>query len=205
MEQDEIFTPDREELTAIVNCIGTDNLAELHNQLIQFYGDNGKDIYQSIKSGTAAFDKLDWSKEEKFLYYCALILRHSEEPEEALAEENIREFAQFVQGCGKQKEKSELSAICASQALRQGKRPQVLFYAQALCESIEPDVKRKIDRQKPQPARCELRLSTLAGALGWIPARYIAIIKRRTALYGGQCGGARHVCHDNVEFFFLQW
>ena len=96
VEQDEIFTPDREELTAIVNCIGTDNLAELHNQLIQFYGDNGKDIYQSIKSGTAAFDKLDWSKEEKFLYYCALILRHSEEPEEALAEENIREFAQFL-------------------------------------------------------------------------------------------------------------
>ena len=96
-EQDEeVFTPDTEELTAIVNCLGMDNLAELHNQLIQFYGDNGKDVYQSIKAGNLAFEKLDWSKEEKFLYYCALILRHSDEPQEALAEDNIREFAEFL-------------------------------------------------------------------------------------------------------------
>ena len=98
IEQEEVFTPDTEELTAIVNCLGMDNLAELHNQLIQFYGDNGKDVYQSIKTGALTFEKLDWSKEEKFLYYCALILRHSDEPEEALAEENIREFAEFLLG-----------------------------------------------------------------------------------------------------------
>ena len=97
-EEEEVFIPDPEEITAIVNCIGMDNLAELHNQLIQFYGDNGKDIYQSLKSGTSVIEKQDWTREEKFLYYCALILRHSDESAEALEEENIREFAQFLLG-----------------------------------------------------------------------------------------------------------
>ena len=75
-----------------------ENLAELHNQLIQFYGDNGKDIYLALKSGALAIEKMEWEKDEKFLYYCTLILRHSDEPEEALTEENIREVAEFVQG-----------------------------------------------------------------------------------------------------------
>ena len=39
---EEHFTPDAEEITAIVNCIGMDNLAELHNQLIQFYGETAR-------------------------------------------------------------------------------------------------------------------------------------------------------------------
>ena len=95
---EKLFIPDRDEIIAIVNCIGMENLAELHNQLIQFYGDNGKDIYLALKSGSLAIEKEDWSKDEKFLYYCALILRHSDEPQEALTEENIREFAEFVQG-----------------------------------------------------------------------------------------------------------
>ena len=95
---EEHFTPDAEEITAIVNCIGMDNLAELHNQLIQFYGENGKEIYQSIKSGALTIEKQNWDREEKFLYYCALIFRHSDEPEEALEEENIREFSQFILG-----------------------------------------------------------------------------------------------------------
>ena len=97
MEQ-KVFSPDPDEITAIVNCIGRDNLAELHNQLIQFYGDNGKDVYLSLKSNALSIEKKGWSKEEKFLYYCALILRHSDEPEEALREENIRELAEFLLG-----------------------------------------------------------------------------------------------------------
>ena len=92
------FVPDPEEIMAIVNCIGMENLAELHNQLIQFYGENGKDIYLSLKSGTLTIEKQDWDREDKFLYYCALILRHSDEPEEALLEENIRELADFLLG-----------------------------------------------------------------------------------------------------------
>lgn len=97
-EEAESFTPDPDEITAIVNCIGMDNLAELHNQLIQFYGDNGKDIYLSLKANTLPIEKKGWDKEEKFLYYCALIFRHSDEPAEELTEENISEFASFLLG-----------------------------------------------------------------------------------------------------------
>ena len=89
---------DPEEITVIVNCIGMENLAELHNQLIQFYGDSGKDIYLSIKSGAMTIENQNWDKEDKFLYYSALIFRHSDEPEEARSEENIREFAEFILG-----------------------------------------------------------------------------------------------------------
>ena len=92
------FGADPEEITVIVNCIGMENLAELHNQLIQFYGDSGKDIYLSIKSGAMTIENQNWDKEDKFLYYSALIFRHSDEPEEARSEENIREFAEFILG-----------------------------------------------------------------------------------------------------------
>ncbi|MBQ8329473.1 MAG: hypothetical protein IJX83_07640 [Lachnospiraceae bacterium] len=97
-EEPQGFVPDPDEITAIVSCIGMENLAELHNQLIQFYGDDGKDVYLSLKSGTLSIDKKDWDKEEKFLYYCALIFRHSDVPAEELSEENISEFAQFLLG-----------------------------------------------------------------------------------------------------------
>lgn len=92
------FIPDPEEITAIVNCIGMENLAELHNQLIQFYAEDGKEIYQALKSGSLTIDKIDWDREEKFLYYCALIFRHSDEPTETITEENISEFASFLLG-----------------------------------------------------------------------------------------------------------
>ena len=97
-EKAEAFIPDPDEITAIVSCIGMENLAELHNQLIQFYGDDGKDVYQSLKSGTLTIEKKDWDKAEKFLYYCVLIFRHSDVPQEELSEENISEFAQFLLG-----------------------------------------------------------------------------------------------------------
>ena len=95
-DEEEEFIADPEEITAIVNCIGMENLAELHNQLIQFYGENGKDVYKSLKSLAPTIEKKNWSKEEKFLYYCVLIIRHSDEPEEALQEENVRELAEFL-------------------------------------------------------------------------------------------------------------
>ena len=97
-EEAKAFVPDPDEITAIVSCIGMENLAELHNQLIQFYGDDGKDVYQSLKSGTLTIEKKDWDKAEKFLYYCVLIFRHSDVPQEELSEENISEFAQFLLG-----------------------------------------------------------------------------------------------------------
>ena len=97
-EETQTFVPDPDEITAIVSCIGMENLAELHNQLIQFYGDDGKDVYQSLKSGTLTIEKKDWDKAEKFLYYCVLIFRHSDVPQEELSEENISEFTQFLLG-----------------------------------------------------------------------------------------------------------
>ena len=97
-EDTHVLVPDPDELTAIVSCIGMENLAELHNQLIQFYGDDGKDIYLSLKSGNLSIEKKEWDKEEKFLYYCALIFRHSDVPAEELSEENISEIAQFLLG-----------------------------------------------------------------------------------------------------------
>ena len=97
-EDTNVFVPDPDEITAIVSCIGMENLAELHNQLIQFYGDDGKDVYQSLKSGTLSIEKKEWDREEKFLYYCALIFRHNDVPSEELGEENISEFAQFLLG-----------------------------------------------------------------------------------------------------------
>lgn len=97
-EEEQTFVPDPDEITAIVSCIGMENLAELHNQLIQFYADDGKDVYQSLKSGALTIEKKDWDKAEKFLYYCALIFRHSDVPQEELSEENISEFAQFLLG-----------------------------------------------------------------------------------------------------------
>ena len=97
-DEEEEFIADPEEITAIVNCIGMENLAELHNQLIQFYGENGKDVYKSLKSLAPTIEKKNWSKEEKFLYYCVLIIRHSDETEETLQEENVRELAEFLLG-----------------------------------------------------------------------------------------------------------
>ena len=97
-EDTHVLVPDPDELTAIVSCIGMENLAELHNQLIQFYGDDGKESYLSLKTGKLSIEKKEWDKEEKFLYYCALIFRHSDVPAEELSEENISEFAQFLLG-----------------------------------------------------------------------------------------------------------
>ena len=96
--EDETDEPSENEEAKAFVPIGMENLAELHNQLIQFYGDDGKDVYQSLKSGTLTIEKKDWDKAEKFLYYCVLIFRHSDVPQEELSEENISEFAQFLLG-----------------------------------------------------------------------------------------------------------
>jgi len=88
--------PADEEIARITACIGADNLAELHNQLATFYGDQGKDIYLSIKNGTRNLSDLHPDLKQKFSYYCEIIFAHSEEPEEVPADMaeyllNIRE------------------------------------------------------------------------------------------------------------------
>ncbi len=85
-----------EEITAIVNCVGLENLAELHNQLIQFYGEKGKEIYISIKNGNKMIKSQNWDRQEKFLYYSALIFRHNDEFASTVSEETVREFSEFL-------------------------------------------------------------------------------------------------------------
>ena len=120
------FGADPEEITVIVNCIGMENLAELHNQLIQFYGDSGKDIYLSIKSGALTIENQNWDKEDKFLYYSALIFRHSDEPEEELSEENIREFAEFILGA--ENKRRNLNSLRYALLKRYGKEKGRRYY-----------------------------------------------------------------------------
>ena len=104
-----------------------ENLAELHNQLIQFYGDDGKDVYQSLKSGTFTIEKKDWDKADKFLYYCALIFRHSDVPQEELSEENISEFAQFLLGAENKRKNSTLCAMRFSSIMARKKAADTIL------------------------------------------------------------------------------
>ena len=70
--------PGDEEISRIVACIGADNLAELHNQLATFYGDQGKDIYLSIKNNTRSLPVLKPDLKQKFAYYCEIIFARSD-------------------------------------------------------------------------------------------------------------------------------
>ena len=70
--------PGDEEISRIVACIGADNLAELHNQLATFYGDQGKDIYLSIKNNTRTLPVLKPDLKQKFAYYCEIIFARSD-------------------------------------------------------------------------------------------------------------------------------
>jgi len=70
--------PGDEEIARIVACIGADNLAELHNQLATFYGDQGKEIYLSIKNNTRSLPVLKPDLAQKFSYYCEIIFARSD-------------------------------------------------------------------------------------------------------------------------------
>ena len=74
--------PGDEEIARIVACIGQDNLAELHNQLATFYGDQGKDIYLSIKNNSRSFPVLKPDLSQKFAYYCEIIFSRSDDADE---------------------------------------------------------------------------------------------------------------------------
>ena len=70
--------PGDEEIARIVACIGADNLAELHNQLATFYGDQGKEIYLSIKNNSRSLPVLKPDLAQKFSYYCEIIFARSD-------------------------------------------------------------------------------------------------------------------------------
>lgn len=75
---DQLPAPGDDEIARIVACIGAENLAELHNQLATFYGDQGKDIYLSIKNNTRSIPVLKPDLKQKFEYYCEIIFYRSD-------------------------------------------------------------------------------------------------------------------------------
>ena len=94
--------------------IGEDSEKELEEEPAEPVEDaaaDDEDVYPSVasetfevretESGTLKEEEAEIeseSSEEIFLYYCALIFRHSDVPAEELSEENISEFAQFLLG-----------------------------------------------------------------------------------------------------------
>lgn len=87
------------DLTVIVSCVGMDNLAELHNQLIQFYGEGGKQIYQSIKNGSMQIETANWDQHEKYAKYGELIFKHHGDGEKC-----PDDFADFIEDAGKKRD-----------------------------------------------------------------------------------------------------
>ena len=75
---DPLPAPGDDEIARIVACIGAENLAELHNQLATFYGEQGKDIYLSIKNNNRSIPVLKPDLKQKFEYYCEIIFYRSD-------------------------------------------------------------------------------------------------------------------------------
>ena len=48
------------------------------------------------RNGSLALVPQDWDKSEKFLFYCALIIRHSDFEEELRTEQSISALAEFL-------------------------------------------------------------------------------------------------------------
>ena len=68
----------KEEVDTIINCIGRSNLGDIHNSLELFYGEQGKGIYQKVKSASYELEEKKWNRERKFRRYCSVIFAHSD-------------------------------------------------------------------------------------------------------------------------------
>lgn len=82
----ELPPPGDEEIARVAACIGADNLAELHNQLATLYGDQGKEIYSSIKSNARSIPDLKPDLGQKFEWYCGIIFGRAGQGEECPAD-----------------------------------------------------------------------------------------------------------------------
>ena len=68
----------KEEVDIIINCIGKNNLGDLHNSLELVYGELGKEIYKVIRMSNYELESKQWNSEERFRKYCGIILEHSD-------------------------------------------------------------------------------------------------------------------------------
>jgi hypothetical protein len=77
LEKTEKQGDDKEEVLKLIACIGSDKNEELHNALVQIYGEKGKEIYQEIKSEPVPEDYKDWNDVKRFKTYCEIVLNNS--------------------------------------------------------------------------------------------------------------------------------
>lgn len=103
-------------VSALISCISKDNLADFHNALVMFLGEEkGKKIYQEIKGNPeymAYWAKLPVNpQKEKFDIYCNVVFEHSE-----LAADAPKDFSAFLfKANGKRKNLNSLRAALQGQ------------------------------------------------------------------------------------------
>lgn len=103
-------------VSALISCISKDNLADFHNALVMFLGEEkGKKIYQEIKGNPeymAYWAKLPVNpQKEKFDIYCNVVFEHSE-----LAADAPKDFSTFLfKANGKRKNLNSLRAALQGQ------------------------------------------------------------------------------------------
>lgn len=103
-------------VTNLFRCIHKDNLADFHNAMVMFLGEeDGKRLYLEAKNSPEcnAFwaEQADNSQKERFDIYCKMVFAHSEPAEEAPAD-----FAEFLwKANGKRKNLNSLRAALQSQ------------------------------------------------------------------------------------------
>lgn len=114
-------------LENLCRCINKDSLADFHNALVTFFGEEqGKELYQKMKS------KPEWnaywsqiptcSQEEKFDIYCKLVFEVSE-----LADDYPEDFASFLfKANGKRK---NLNSLRAALQGHYGKEKGMKYYS----------------------------------------------------------------------------
>ncbi len=101
---------------SLCHCISKDNLADFHNALVTFFGeDKGKEIYQEVKGNpewTVYWAQLpENSQKEKFDIYCRMVFEHSE-----LAQNYPEDFSAFLlKSNGKRKNLNSLRAALQGQ------------------------------------------------------------------------------------------
>lgn len=87
---------DESTIKTLFCCISKDHLADFHNALVMFFGEEvGKELYQEIKGNpewTVYWTKVpENSQKEKFEMYCRLVFEHSE-----LADDYSQDFSAFL-------------------------------------------------------------------------------------------------------------
>lgn len=111
----------------LCRCIGKDSLADFHNALVTFFGEEeGKELYQKMK-GSPEWSLYwaglpDCSQEEKFAIYCRLVFEV-----EDTAEDCPEDFASFLfKANGKRK---NLNSLRAAMQGHYGKEKGMKYYS----------------------------------------------------------------------------